>query len=70
MILIRLNLGKRNRSGDKDSEYYLSYRPVDDATEAGYAVHSTEHSFNAQANRASLELVDDEGSRKKAETTW
>ncbi len=58
---------------DKEKDYYLPYRPQDDHTEAGYAVHANQGaSFNEQAHKASMDIVaDDETDMKRQKTmTW
>lgn len=70
---MKLTLGAkidRSAAKEKDKEFYLNYRPADDHTEAGYAVHDA--SFNAHANKASMELVPDDDLmfKKKPVQTW
>jgi ATP-dependent RNA helicase DDX54/DBP10 len=49
----------------KDEEYYMSHFPQDHNTEQGYAVSKNE-SFMENAQKVSMDLVDDERSKKKA----
>lgn len=64
----------KERKSVKDEEYYLSYRPKDDNTEKGYAVHAGEGSqFTESAHKATMDIVaDDELGLKlqKKATVW
>jgi ATP-dependent RNA helicase DDX54/DBP10 len=58
---------------EKEKEYAMTYRPTDDATEKGYAVHAGEGaSFNETAHKASMDIVadDEDGLRKQSQLQW
>ena len=71
MFIIEKEKVKKSREISESNDFKLSYRPADDLTEAGYAVHDA--SFNAHAHKAAMELIpdDDEQLRKRRGTeTW
>jgi ATP-dependent RNA helicase DDX54/DBP10 len=67
---------KKKRSADqmeKEKEFAMSYRPADDATEKGYAVHAGEGAnFTESAHKASMDIVadDEDGLRKRNQLEW
>jgi ATP-dependent RNA helicase DDX54/DBP10 len=67
---------KKKRNADqmeKEKEFAMSYRPIDDATEKGYAVHAGEGAnFNESVHKASMDIIadDEDGLRKQTKMEW
>ena len=63
----------KKRKVDDDSEFKFSYRPTDDLTEKGYAVHAGEGTnFNESAFKATMDIVADDadGFKHQAKQKW